>query len=418
MSLISVEDALSRILASIDKPLDAEAMPLVACAGRTLAEDVVALRDQPPFPASAMDGYAVRSQDATQVPATLKVVGESAAGKRFTGHVGAHQAVRIFTGAPMPDGADTVVLQEDTERSGDQVTVKEAGRPNRHIRAAGLDFRAGDILLQAGLRLDARHIALAAAMGHGTLPVHRKPRVAVLATGDELVRAGEPVGPDQIVASSLPATILIVEKAGAEPLDLGIARDSMEALEERIQAAQSAGADILVTLGGASVGEHDLVQKALTRQGMDLGFWRVALRPGKPLMHGRLGSTLLLGLPGNPVSSLVCAVLFLVPAIRALLGDIRADEDPAEDAILGADLPPNKERQDYMRASLALQDVPMSLAQGQERLRLPVATPHLMQDSSMLSILERSDALLVRPPHAPAAQAGDPCRIIRLARFC
>jgi len=418
MSLIPVEDALSRVLASVTKPVEAERVPLAACAGRTLAEDIGALRDQPPFPASAMDGYAVRSTDCSHVPSTLRVIGESAAGGRFTGTVGPMEAVRIFTGATIPDGADAVVLQEDTDRSGDQVTVKEAARPNRHIRAAGLDFRAGDILLQAGLRLDARHIALAAAMGHGVLPVRRKPRVAILATGNELVRAGEPVGPDQITASSLPATMLIVEKAGAEAIDLGIARDTLEAIEERVQAARDAGADILVTLGGASVGEHDLVQKALSRQGMDLGFWRVAIRPGKPLMHGRLGSSLLLGLPGNPVSSLVCAVLFLVPAIRALLGDQRAGDDPSEDAILGADLPPNKERQDYMRASLSLRDVPLNVAQGPERLELPVATPHLLQDSSVLSILERSDALLVRPPHAPAATAGEPCRIIRLERFC
>jgi molybdopterin molybdotransferase len=418
MSLISVEDALSRVLASVEKPLETEHAPLASCAGRTLAEDLSALRDQPPFAASAMDGYAVRSTDCGHSPATLQVVGTSAAGSRFTGVVGPKEAVRIFTGAPLPDGADAVVLQEDADRSGDQVIVREAASPNRHVRPAGLDFRAGDILLQAGLRLDSRHIALAAAMGHGTLPVHRKPRVAVLATGDELVRAGESVGPDQITASSLPAAILMAEKAGAEVIDLGIARDTLESLDERIQAARDVGADILVTLGGASVGEHDLVQKALSRQGMDLGFWRVALRPGKPLMHGRLGSTLLLGLPGNPVSSLVCTVLFLVPAIRALLGDQQAADDPAEDAILGADLPANKERQDYMRASLTLQDVPLSLAQGPKRLMLPVATPHLLQDSAMLSILERSDALLVRPPHAPAATAGEPCRIIRLKRFC
>ncbi|MBM1172110.1 molybdopterin molybdotransferase MoeA [Microvirga arabica] len=418
MSLISVEDALSRVLASVGEPLETEYVPLASCAGRTLAEDLSALRDQPPFPASAMDGYAVRSIDCAQVPASLQVIGTSAAGARFTGTIGPMKAVRIFTGAPIPDGADAVVLQEDADPSGDRVTVKEAPRSSRHIRAAGLDFRAGDVLLQAGLRLDSRHIALAAAMGHGTLPVHRRPKVAILATGDELVRAGEPVGPDQITASSLPATILMVERAGAEAIDLGIARDDLASLDERIQTARDIGADILVTLGGASVGEHDLVQEALSRQGMDLGFWRVALRPGKPLMHGRLGSTLLLGLPGNPVSSLVCAVLFLVPAIRALLGDQRAADDPTEDAILGADLPPNRERQDYMRASLALQDVPLTLTQGQDRLMLCVATPHLLQDSSMLSILERSDALLVRPPHAPEATAGEPCRIIRLERFC
>ncbi len=418
MSLISVEDALSRVLANVEKPVGIEHVPLAACAGRTLAEDVSALRDQPPFPASAMDGYAVRSADCSAVPATLHVVGTSAAGKRFTGTVGSMEAVRIFTGAPLPEGTDAVVLQEDADRSGDQVTVKEATRSGRHIRAAGLDFRAGDVLLQTGLRLDSRHIALAAAMGYAALPVHRKPRVAILATGDELVRAGEPVGPDQITASSLPATIMMVEKAGAEAIDLGIARDTLESLNERIRAAKDAGADILVTLGGASVGEHDLVQTALSGHGMDLGFWRVALRPGKPLMHGRLGSTLLLGLPGNPVSSLVCAVLFVVPAIRALLGDQKAADDPTEDAILGADLPPNRDRQDYMRASLSFQDIPVSLASCAERLMLPVATPHLLQDSSMLSILERSDVLLVRPPHAPAATAGEPCRIIRLDRFC
>ncbi|WP_262268940.1 molybdopterin molybdotransferase MoeA [Microvirga yunnanensis] len=418
MSLISVEDALSRVLASVERPVETEHVPLAACAGRTLAQDVSALRDQPPFPASAMDGYAVRSADCATVPKTLRVIGASAAGNRFSGAVGAGDAVRIFTGAPVPAGADAVVLQEDAERSGDQVTVKEATRPGRHIRAAGLDFRAGDVLLQAGLRLDSRHVALAAAMGHGELGVHRRPRVAILATGDELVRAGEPVGPDQITASSLPATILMAERAGAEAIDLGIARDTLESLDERIRTARDAGADILVTLGGASVGEHDLVQEALSRHGMDLGFWRVALRPGKPLMHGRLGRTLLLGLPGNPVSSLVCAVLFLIPAIRALLGDQKAADDPTEDAVLGADLPANRERQDYMRASLSFQDVPVSLTKGPERLMLPVATPHLLQDSSMLSILERSDALLVRPPHAPAAAAGEACRIIRLERFC
>lgn len=418
MSLIPVEDALSRVLASVDKPVSIEHVPLSACAGRALAEDLRALRDLPPFPASAMDGYAVRSADIAQVPATLHVIGTSAAGQRFSGSVEAMQAVRIFTGAPLPDGADSVVLQEDTERSGDRVVVKESPRPNQHIRKRGLDFTAGDVLLQAGLRLDARHIALAAAMGHGTLPVRRRPRVAILATGDELVRAGEPAGPDQITASSLPATAVMVEKAGAEAINLGIARDSLESLEERIQAARNADVDILVTLGGASVGEHDLVQKALARQGMELGFWKVALKPGKPIIHGRLGSTMLIGLPGNPVSSLVCAVLFLVPAIRALLGDAAADEDPTETAILGTDLPANGPRQDYMRASLSMEEFGMSPVHRAERMLLPVAMPQLIQDSSMLSILERSHALLVRPPHAPAAQAGEPCQIIRLERFC
>ncbi|QFU16424.1 gephyrin-like molybdotransferase Glp [Microvirga thermotolerans] len=414
MSLIPVEEALRRTLESVPGPVEAERLPLAACAGRTLAEDLAAFRDQPPFPASAMDGYAVRSADCPEAPATLRVIGVSAAGRRFDGRLGPGEAVRIFTGAPMPEGADAVVLQEDAEAEGDRVVLKETPRPQRHVRPAGLDFRAGDVLLPAGTRLDARRIALAAAMGHGAIAVRRRPRVAILATGDELVRAGERAGPDQIMASSLPGTAAIVEKAGGEALDLGIARDTLESLEERISAARAARADILVTLGGASVGEHDLVQKALAGQGMDLGFWRVALRPGKPLMHGRLGGMLLLGLPGNPVSTFVCAVLFLVPAIRALCGDPQAGADPTESAILGADLPANGDRQDYMRAALALREI--ETAAGP--LAVPVAMPHARQDSSMLGVLGRSDALLVRPPHAPAAAAGAPCRIVRLDRFC
>lgn len=418
MSLIPVEEALRRVLAAIERPVEAERVPLASCAGRTLAEDVAAERDQPPFPASAMDGYAVRAADIASIPATLRVIGVSAAGQRFSGTVGAGEAVRIFTGAPLPEGTDSVVIQENTRADGEEVTVIEPSAPHRNIRQAGLDFTTGQKLLKAGCRLDSRHIALAAAMGCGELSVRRRPRVAILATGDELVRAGEPAGPDQIAASSLPATVLMVEKAGGEPIDLGIARDTLESLDERIHAARAAKADILVTLGGASVGEHDLVQQALTGQGMELGFWRVALRPGKPLMHGRLESMLLLGLPGNPVSSLVCSLLFLIPAIRALTGDPLAADDPSETAILGKDLPANRDRQDYMRASLSVQDFDIVLPRGMKGLRLPVATANPVQDSSLLSILERSDALIVRPPHAPAARAGEPCRIIRLARFC
>jgi molybdopterin molybdotransferase len=418
MSLIPVDEALHRVLAGVSGPIEAERLGLSACAGRTLAGDVEALRDQPPFAASAMDGYAVRAADIAQIPATLDVIGTSAAGNRFSGTVGPGQAVRIFTGAPLPDGADSVVVQENTQASGGRVTVTEPSAPHRHIRLAGLDFRAGEVLLPAGTRLDSRHIALAAAMGHGELPVRRRPRVAILATGDELAPAGEPVGPDQITASSLPATVLMVEKAGGEAIDLGIARDTLVSLGEGIQTALDAEADILVTLGGASVGEHDLVQKALAAKGMDLGFWRVALRPGKPLMHGRLGKTLLLGLPGNPVSSLVCAILFLVPAIRALSGDPQAGDDPSEAALLGSDLPSNGDRQDYMRAGLSVKDLDISGPAGGRAVSVAVATPHRAQDSSMLGILTRSDALLVRPPHAPAAAAGEPCRIIRLDRFC
>jgi molybdopterin molybdotransferase len=407
MSLISVEEALARVLASIERPVEAEQIAIADAVGRTLAEPLAALRDQPPFPASAMDGYAVRVDDAARVPATLAVIGTSAAGHGFGGVVGPGETVRILTGAPVPEGADGIVIQEDARREGERVLVTEAPVRGRFIRPSGLDFRTGDGLLEAGERLDARCLALAAAMGHGNLPVRRRPRVAVLATGDELVAPGTARAADQIVASNPYAIAALVGRAGGEAVDLGIAADTFEALAERIGAARSAGADLLVTLGGASVGEHDLVQSALTRQGMRLGFWRVALRPGKPLMHGRLGPMALLGLPGNPVSSIVCGILFLVPAVRALLGDPRAADDPTEPALLGGDCAANDNRQDYLRATLA----PVGAG-------LPVATPHRVQDSSMLGVLSRSQALIVRAPGAPAAKAGEGCRIVRLDRFC
>lgn len=406
MSLISVEDALAQVLATIGAPLAAERVSLSDAAGRVLAEDIAARRDQPPFPASAMDGYAVRCSDVAQTPTSLRIIGISAAGNRFKGAIAAGEAVRIFTGAPLPEGADSIVIQENADSRDGTVIINEKPVPGQHLRPAGLDFKAGEIGLQAGRIIDASAIALAAAMGHGSLPVRRKPRVAILATGDELVLPGEDPGPDQIAASSLPALLALVDKAGAEAIDLGIARDTLEALDDRIAAAKAAHADILVTLGGASVGDHDLVQEALSRQGMQLGFWRVALRPGKPLMHGRLDAMTLLGLPGNPVSSIVCAILFLVPAIRALQGHADPGRDPTEPAILGADLPANGDRQDYMRATLSAGDAG------------PVATAHTVQDSSMLSVLARSDALLVRAPHAPSQKAGESCRIIRLRHFC
>jgi molybdopterin molybdotransferase len=406
MSLLPVEEALRRVLASVAEPVPAENVPIEAGFGRTLAGDLAALRTQPPFAASAMDGYAVRAADVTSPPVTLRVIGASVAGRGFRSRLGPGDAVRVFTGAPMPEGSDAVVIQEDARAEGDSVTLLESAPNGRFVRSSGLDFRTGETLLAAGQRLDARRLSLAAAMGHARVPVRRKPRVAILAAGDELVRPGEALGPDQIVASNIYALAGLVGRAGGEPIDLGIARDTFADLERAIADARAGGADLLVTLGGASVGEHDLVQSALTRQGMDLGFWRVALRPGKPLMHGRLGPMLLLGLPGNPVSSIVCAILFVVPAIRALLGDPLASADPAETARLGADLRPNDGRQDYLRATLA------SSPKG-----LPVAQALPVQDSSMLGVLALADALIVRPPHAPAARAGDECRIIRLAAF-
>jgi molybdopterin molybdotransferase len=406
MSLLPVEEALARILAGVAGPVGAEAVPLAACAGRTLAAPVVSLRSQPPFAASAMDGYAVRTADLAALPARLKVAGRSVAGLGFTGALGPMEAVRIFTGAPVPADADAVAIQEDTDAEGDHVIVKAGVAPGRNVRPAGLDFLQGGMLLYAGQRLDARHVALAAAAGHAQLPVRRKPRVAILATGDELVWPGEAAGPDQIVASNPFAVAAIAARAGGEPVDLGIARDTPEALDTAILKSRDLSADILVTLGGASVGEADLVQAALARRGMTLAFWKVALRPGKPLIHGRLQDMLILGLPGNPVSSVVCAILFVVPAIRRLLAEPGAGDDPSEPAVLGVGLPANDARQDYMRAKLE------PSPDGST-----VATAFSAQDSSMLSILARSEALLVRPPHAPPAKAGDPCRIIRLDRF-
>lgn len=403
--LIPVAEALSRILASVRSPVEAETVPLGRAAGRVLAAPVVSNRTQPPFRASAMDGYAVRAEDAGREGATLRLAGTSAAGHGFAGTVGPGQAVRIFTGAPVPGGADAILIQEDADAEGETIRVLEAVEPDRFIRREGLDFSAGQTLLSEGLTLDARRLALAAAAGHPAVAVRRRPRVAILATGDELVEPGATPAWDQIVASNSLALAALAEEAGARTIDLGIAADDHAALEAAFRRAREAEADLLITLGGASVGDHDLVQAALSREGLELGFWRVALRPGKPLMHGRLGEMLVIGLPGNPVSSIVCGLLFVVPAIRALLGDPQAGADRTEPATLGRDLPANDGRADYMRASLAL-----------DPGRLPVATPENRQDSSMLAVLGRSEALVIREPHAPAAAAGEPCRIIRLDR--
>lgn len=403
--MIPVAEALARILQSIPGPVEKETVPIGQAAGRTLAADVRATRTQPPFPASAMDGYAVHSADLAEAPATLRLIGSSAAGHGFAGVVGRGEAVRIFTGAPVPEGADAILIQENAEATSDRVTGRDPVPAGRFIRPSGLDFRRDDRLLAAGDVLDSRRIALAAAGGHGALPVRRRPRVAILATGDELVAPGEPARWDQIVASNGLAVAALVREVGADAIDLGIAGDTLAALDDAILRAVAADADLLITLGGASVGDHDLVQSALTTRGLELGFWRVALRPGKPLMHGRLGRMAVLGLPGNPVASVVCGLLFVVPAIRALLGDPRASADLSEPAILGSDLPENDLRQDYLRSRIET---------GPDRI--PVVHPENRQDSSMLFILGSAEALLIRAPHAPAAKAGDPCRILRLDR--
>lgn len=401
--LLPVADALKQILDSASRPLEAETIPLAQADGRILASDLAAKRTQPPADLSAMDGYAVRRTDIETVPATLRMIGTSAAGHSFSGTMSAGETVRIFTGAPLPEGSDTIVIQEDTDADGTTITMKESEALGRHVRKAGLDFKAGDVLLSKGRKLGPSELALAAAMNHSHVEVVRKPLVALIATGDELVPPGVEPGPDQIVASNNFAVAAYVERHGARVLDLGIAGDNFPAIEACIRAAREAKADVLVTLGGASVGDHDLVQSALTREGMDLGFWRIAMRPGKPLMHGSIGDMRILGLPGNPVSAIVCAILFLVPLARALTGDPAAGEDVSIPAALGADMKENDTRQDYVRAAVS------DLRDG-----VPTATPFSRQDSSMLGILAKAQGLIIRPPFAPAAKAGDPCRVVLL----
>ena len=401
--LIPVAEALSRVLASAREPLAEELTPLSEAFGRTLAREALALRTQPPFDNSAMDGYALRAADAASAGARLEVVGESAAGRAFAGRVEAGQATRIFTGAPMPGGADAVAIQEQARREGASVTLTNRVAQGENVRTRGFDFVEGEVLLAAGLRLTPRDVALAAAANHPALWVRRRPRVAILATGDELVAPGETPGPDQIVASNSLSVAGVVLAAGGVPLDLGIAGDEPAALAQGVARAREAGADVLVTLGGASVGDHDLVQRTLIDAGMELDFWRIAMRPGKPLMHGRLGAMRVLGLPGNPTSSTVCALLFLRPLLRALAGDPQAGADLSEPARLAVSLEANAVRQDYLRATLT--------RDGDGAL---LATPIATQDSSLVKALARADALIVRAPHTSAASAGEACRIIRL----
>ncbi|HVO15395.1 MAG TPA: gephyrin-like molybdotransferase Glp [Alphaproteobacteria bacterium] len=396
--MISVKEARDRMVRAF-RPTPAEQVALADALGRVLAEDVVARRTQPPMAVSAMDGYAVRAADVAQVPAPLTVIGQAPAGGAYGGTVGPGQAVRIFTGGPVPDGADAIVIQEDVDADGAQITVRESSAKGRHIRPAGLDFREGAVGLRAGRRLGSREIGLAASMNVPWLQVRRRPRIALLATGDEIVMPGDPVGPNQIVSSNVPALAAFVAERGGQAVDLGIARDTVASLQEK--AAGALGADLLVTAGGASVGDHDLVQEALTARGLDVDFWKIAMRPGKPLMFGKFGEVPLLGLPGNPVSSQVCALLFLGPVIDAMLGLKPAARTVT--ARLGADVAANDRREDYMRARLA--------RDGDGEL---VATPFPKQDSSMVSLLVEAGCLVVRAPHAPAAKAGDPVEVIPL----
>ena len=400
MALLPVDEALARLLDDVD-PAEIELLRLHEAAGRVLAQDIVALRTQPPFDASAMDGYAVRAADTAVPNARLRVIGEAPAGRLFRGHVGKGEAVRIFTGAPMPEGADTVLIQENTRRI-DPATVEvtEPVAAMKNVRLRGLDFREGDVLLTAGRHLDPAALSLAASANHPTVPVARKPLVAIIATGDELLPPGSLTGPDQIIASNVYGVAAAAREAGADVVDLGIAPDRKEAIAALVEEAVSRKADVIVTIGGASVGDHDFIHDVLTSQGVALAFWKVAMRPGKPLMFGRKDRTRVLGLPGNPVASLICSQLFLKPLVAKLCGaDYLQD---VREAVLGRALPANDMRQDYIRAAVTRDD---------GRL---VAKAFDVQDSSMLQILARSDALIIREPHAPAAEAGASCRVLML----
>ncbi|MCB4771540.1 molybdopterin molybdotransferase MoeA [Ancylobacter sp. Lp-2] len=403
-ALMPLEEALDRLLSQAEV-LPAETVALDAALGRVLAAPVVARRTTPGRDVSAMDGYAVRAADATQ-GAMLEVAGESAAGRPYSGTLAPGQAVRLFTGAVVPDGADAVVIQEDTAREGSAVRINEAAIAGRHIRKAGGDFRDGETVLEAGHRLRARDLALVAACDLAAVSVYRRPRVGLLSTGDELVRPGLGAEAHQVILSNIYAVGGVARLAGAEVVDLGILPDRMDDTRAGIRAARDAGLDVLVTSGGASVGDHDLVAPALTAEGATLAVHKIALRPGKPLMFGRFpapGSAHVLGLPGNPVSAYVCALIFLRPLLRRLQGEAGVSGLELVPAELAVDVKANDHRMDFMRAEIT-----------GHRAGIPQVRPMPVQDSSMLSLLSRADALLVRGPNAPAARAGETCEILPL----
>ncbi|MBV1885636.1 MAG: molybdopterin molybdotransferase MoeA [Parvibaculaceae bacterium] len=398
-ALLPVEDAIARLGSTIS-PLGVETMSLAQANGRVLAHNVVAQRTQPPFDNSAMDGYAVRAADITSVPTPLQVIGEAPAGGTYEGVVENGQAVRIFTGGPIPHGADAIVIQEDTQRDGSQVTILETSLAGRHIRRAGLDFSKGDVCLKAGERLTPYAISLAAAANVPELSVYRQPRVAFFATGNELVLPGQTPGPHQIVSSNSAGIAAFILAHGGVPVDLGIARDTLDSIKET--AFKAKDADLLLTLGGASVGDHDLVQKALVEIGLTVDFWKIAMRPGKPLMFGDLNGQPFLGLPGNPVSALVCAILFLSVAMARLSG-LPAKHPAHINVQVDTDLPENGPRQDYIRAGI-----------HRDETGLLIATPVSRQDSSMLSSMAASGGLIIRAPHAPALRAGSTVPLLPL----
>lgn len=396
--MLSVDAARARILAPL-RATPGETVGLPEAWGRVLAAPVISRLTQPPADMSAMDGYALRAADGF-VGARLLVAGRAPAGRPFAGRVAPQQAVRLFTGSVVPDGADTVLPQENVEQDGDAVVVREAATAGRHIRCAGQDFRRGDILVPAGTRLGARSVGLIAAGNHPWVTVHRQPRIAILATGDEIVLPGEPLPDGGIVSSNAHALAALIRAGGGVPLVLPVAPDDPAAIAS--VADRLSGVDMLVTTGGASVGDHDLVQSSLATRGFALDFWQIAMRPGKPLLFGALGGVPVLGLPGNPVSAFVCAVLFLLPAL-ARLGGLPSADLPTAEARLGAPVAANDHRADHLRAAL--------VADAAGRL---VATAFERQDSSMMRLLASADCLILRPPNAPASPTGAVVQVVRL----
>ncbi len=400
MALLPVEEARRRLLDSARPVAASETVTLGEASGRVLAVDLEARLTQPPFNASAMDGYALKAADAPDIGAELLVVGSSAAGHAFDGTVGPGEAVRIFTGAPLPEGTDSVLIQEDAEAlENNRIRTAFNVTEGRHVRPRGQDFRQGEPVLLAGTVLDFPRLTVAAAMNHPDVTVYRRPRVAILATGDELVQPGSMPGPAQIIASNTFGVAALVRQNGGDVLDLGIVGDRAEHIAAAVERARTARADVLVTLGGASVGDHDLVQATLKGAGMTLDFWRIAMRPGKPLMVGRLDDMQVLGLPGNPVASLVTSMLFLEPLVRRLA---RLPENNRHAELVTArPLAANDQRQDYLRSRIWTDDGGRLMAQAFDK-----------QDSSMMNIFAHSDGLIIRPPHAPGLEAGSPCPVL------
>ena len=404
--LMKVDEARSRILASMPL-MPGEEISIINGLGRVTHSDIISRRTQPPVALSSMDGYAVRFSDVQKIPTKLIRVGSAPAGGAYSNTLNDNDAVRIFTGGPVPDGADTIIIQEnvkaESENDGATIIVNKKPIKGQYIRSAGLDFQAGELGIMAGRKLTARDIGLAAAMNVAWVSVRRRPKVAILATGDEIVRPGDNINPHQIVSSNSYTLAALIKAAGGEPIILGIAPDTIEGIQSFFETR--IGADLIITTGGASVGQHDLVQKALAKDtfgasGLDIDFWRIAMRPGKPMIFGRINDTPMLGLPGNPVSTMVCGLIFVKPAIRKMLGADITNDNTTKASLLEA-LPENDERQDYVRAIYFINDAGSKVVKAFDR-----------QDSSMMKFLTHSNCLIIRPPFDRSHIVGDEVEIL------